>query len=322
MIPVFDGMTAGTMDHAITQSQIDILAATGRQFTRAPWIDLSAHSPSLFRFVRCESDQLIPRCVCNGLGEVSILEHTFNVQFLKDENAKTIDQCSAQLVSEVVSPVSDSLMDTSDNRSPVSSLNSSFRRNTEFPLRFGQRLLFLSKESGILNCLSIGKGRKLRQSTVNPGHFIGRRKRNGLDFHGETGVPFAGGRARDRQRFDFAFNQAMQLDLDAANRGQSQLIAFDGKPGLQIGEAVVAKAGTEPRIAGFLSCFDTTKKGGEGVVQPPQHILQDLRVNRVQFGSDHLDLRQLNRLSVVVDRDAASFVGIAPFLQGPVLAVC
>src|SRR5204863_5264687 len=54
-------------------------------------------------------------------------------------------------------------------------------------------------------------------------------------------------------------------------------------------------------------------------VEALQNLLQYLRVNVSQVFANSLDIWQLDRLGVIVDRSFRDFVGLAPLLQGGVV---
>jgi hypothetical protein len=303
------------MDHTITQCHLDQLATAGREFACAPRVDLSAQSPSLFRFVRCEGDKLIPRGICNGFGKMSTAKHVPDVQILKDDNTEPIDQFSAHLMSEVATTVCNPLMSASHHLAAPGSLRCSLGRLTQFALGFSQCPFCLPEKSRILNLLSRRKGRELVQPAIHT-HSLNRRLKGlGFHFHGKAGKPFSGRFSFNRQGFDPALNRSVQLDLDVSNLRQPQLAIGKSKARLRVGETVIARARAKARVARFLTRFDSAKERVKGFVQSPENVLQDLRVNRLHIWSYGLDPWQLGLLVLVVDGLPAKTIGVTPFLQ-------
>ena len=83
-----------------TNAQIflDKLTTARAHPARIAWIDLHRTPPSVCCFVRCALHKLIPRSITDGLGETMILEHPANVQILKDDDRKSVDQFAAFLM--------------------------------------------------------------------------------------------------------------------------------------------------------------------------------------------------------------------------------
>src|SRR4051794_22118514 len=88
---------------------------------------------------------------------------------------------------------------------------------------------------------------------------------------------------------------------------------------LRIGEAVVAVATLEARIAGLLAGRHAAKERLESPVYAQNNILQDLTMDGAVLRAHLFDRGQLGLLFVVADRLARHAVGVASFLKGSVV---
>ena len=88
---------------------------------------------------------------------------------------------------------------------------------------------------------------------------------------------------------------------------------------LGIGEAVVAVAALEARIPRRFTRRHPPEERLERLVQPMQHVLQDLGVEVPVLGTHLLDARQLCRLQGKGDRDATFLARLALRSSRPAL---
>src|SRR5271154_6731832 len=81
--------------------------------------------------------------------------------------------------------------------------------------------------------------------------------------------------ALDGQCLDFAFQLAMQLNLDVADFRQLQFVReFESR--LRVREGIVPMLALESRKARFLMALHSKEKGFERFVHAAENILQDL----------------------------------------------
>ncbi len=134
--------------------------ATGRTaLRRATRINLKTHRTSIFRFVLCVADQLIPCGIRNAFRQAVILDHPRDRQVLKYDNAELGHQATAQLVREVLAPMRNSFVDAPHNALVILVFGSAFGVLTHPPLRPRKRLFIHAKEAWI------GDGFTTRQSS-------------------------------------------------------------------------------------------------------------------------------------------------------------
>src|SRR6266566_2087304 len=119
----------------------------------------------------------------------------------------------------------------------------------------------------------------------------------------------------DGTRFDLTLDLSMELDLNVTNFGEVQSVPNDLIATLGIGEAMIAFATLETRIAWGFAILNTTEEGIKGFIKPSKHILLHLRVDILVLFSHLFDLGKLSRLHVIEDRDSTHLIGVSTLLQ-------
>ena len=188
-----------------------------------------------------------------------------------------------------------------------------------FSLCLCQSPFFYSKEFRISYCFASGERGEGFQPAVYADCVSGVRQALRLDFCREASEPLTRRTAPDSQRLDFALDRSMQLDLDSANFRGSQLAMLDSKAGLWKGEAIVSGARAKAGKACLFAGLHTPEECVKGFIQSPQRVLQNLRVNRVQFWANPFYLRQLVLLMFVADGLVSHAPGISALLQSGVI---
>src|SRR6266567_1227221 len=107
----------------------------------------------------------------------------------------------------------------------------------------------------------------------------------------------------------------MESDLDASYLGEMEVRSIElPASSIRIGEGVIAVAPLKTGIARFLPTSLASQECLKGSVQPPEHILQDMRSNVLVFLSDFVfDFWKIVLLIVVTDRLARIPVSILAF---------
>ncbi len=107
----------------------------------------------------------------------------------------------------------------------------------------------------------------------------------------------------------------MPLDLEVADLGEMQAVPDELIAPLWIGEAVIAVATFEPRVAWGLAIHDPPKEGLHGFVQSLEHILLHLAMNVLVLFTQLLDLFQLVGLHFVGDGHPTHAIGLATLFE-------
>jgi hypothetical protein len=296
--------------------------ATGRTpLRRAAWINLQTHRTGTFRLVLCVADQLIPSCVGNALCQRVILDHPVDTQVLKDDDAKLVDQTTAQLVRKVLPSIADPFVDTPNNTLAVLSFRRAFGFFRQTALCSSKGLLIGTKEARIGDLLTRRKGGKLFQSNINPDSGTGVGDRLGVsEIAGHEQIPVISA-ARERKGFDRSFDWTVQHDADLPNMLEVHVGPVD-LASIAVGRKlhrVKALPAFEPWIPSFVASLYTAKEGLECFVQSAQGGLATRKVGLSKKRVSGAFNLQLCRLSAVAHSPLILFPGIAPFRKGTIV---
>src|SRR5260221_9343330 len=80
--------------------------------TRIGWIHFDSHSSSFFRFGEQLVKKTRPRSVCNALSKTMVMHHPVDCQIFYTDDTVAINNVTAFLMGEVVTPEADALIDT------------------------------------------------------------------------------------------------------------------------------------------------------------------------------------------------------------------
>jgi len=277
------------MDYPITQSHFNQLATAGGQSACIARINLFHNASSVCSFVRSELDHLIPRSIRDRLGEITVLDHSSNVQFLKEDSVKPINQIARELMRKVRATVADAMVNYASGRASFLSLS------------FRQRLLVTTKEARIRDLFARRERGEMHQTNVNADHFIswwqrfGFRLFNGKDYKPLTCLIL------DRAGLNPTPDCTVHHDLDCSDLRERQNVAVHSEPQLWIAEAIEPRPRSESWKARLFACFNSSEKGVKGPAQSAQRILKDLRVDVINIRAFGFDLRKLSCLCVVVE---------------------
>ena len=248
-----------------------------------------------------------------------ITEHILDAQFFNGNNAEAVDNTPCVLMAEVMPPIANALMDTSNDFTGFFAFTASAFLLGEFALCFGERLFFLAEESRVVNKLAIGESRKGFQPNVNTDSFIGEREVIGLDLLAERGKPLAVD-ATDSAIFDFAPRLAVEFGFYLAEFRKLDGAVTDLEVlALRIGDAVVLSCTFDTWETWGFAFLYAVKKGIEGKVNSVRDILQDLAVNLFKFGMVFLPGRQVRLLREVAYRDFGGVILELPVVDEAVV---
>ena len=256
-----------------------------------------------------------------------ITEHILDAQFFNGNNAEAVDNTPCVLMAEVMPPIANALMDTSNDFTGFLAFTAPAFLLGEFALCFGERLFFLAEESRGVNKLAIGESRKGFQPNVNTDSFIGEREVIGLDLLAERGKPLAVD-ATDSAIFDFASRLAVEFGfylaefrkLDGAVSHSDYVRITDLEVlALRIGDAVVLSCTFNTWETWGFAFLYAVKKGIEGKVNSVRDILQDLAVNLFKFGVVFLPGGQVRLLREVAYRDFGGVILELPVVDEAVV---
>ena len=94
-----------------------------------------------------------------------------------------------------------------------------------------------------------------------------------------------------------------------------ELVTFESKTALRIGEGSEARGGFESRITRRVSILHAAIESVESLINPAQSVLKNLAMDLAHFCTKLLDLWKLGGLSVVVNRKAVNPVSVSSLLN-------
>lgn len=267
--------------------------------------------------VREERSELRPCRILNTLGEAMVVYHAIDRQIFDGNDPKAIDETAAFLVGKVGTAVSNSFMHSRHNPPPFSAFWGSPGHCGEFTLGPLQVLFIGAQKLGTRRLFPCRKRRKAEEPYVNTHRLIYRRQ--GTDFYLTCNrhIPFACAGATNRTGFRRTFQRSMLDDPYGANLRQLQDALSQLTPIaiLRKRHRVIPTLAAKAWVPRFLTGFAATEKGLEGEINPQCHVLQYLRVNAQQLRTSSLELRQGNRLLVVIQGFLVLFVGLLPLIE-------
>ena len=240
-------------------------------------IDFESSSASFFRFAEQLVKKSRPGGICNALGKTMVVGHALHMQVFHGNDAVVIDDLAAFLVSEIIPPESDALMDTGNGFAMFATFWRPFGKLRMLALHFGKSLLFLAKKAWVGYFFTRGEGREGFQSNINS--HLGRKFRQSLRFafNRKRDIPLASARPMHRTRFEFPLDGTMIDHLDTSQFGEADaLIMGDAKATLGKGEGVIAVHSSKPREARLLSGFAASEEGFEGQINAYRNVLEEL----------------------------------------------
>ena|SRR5438105_15909176 len=135
-------MTAGTIEYPFRERHLLPMSTDAACLTRIGRVNFDQRAPSLFRFGAQLGKECRPGGICNAFGKTMIMHHPVDRQIFHTDDTEPINNLTAFLVGEVITPELDTLMDTSHNLPMLASLRRTFRQLRVFPLHFRQGLFF------------------------------------------------------------------------------------------------------------------------------------------------------------------------------------
>ena len=192
------------------------------------------------------------------LFRVRTLRHILDVEFFESNQPIAVDDLSSHLMNKIVPTVTNTLVDTRDHFSRLTTQILLLSRSgmfafVEFVLRFPQSLLVLAKELRIVEELSLGKSGELFNPNVDAYLLLRGGERLGLDFTGETGKPFPR-LSPYGAVFGYSRQRSMNNSFNVSNLGEGNGLFVEPHAIVVLfpGEAIVAAFAFETRIAGQL----------------------------------------------------------------------
>jgi putative transposase len=316
---VYDKAAARAAIDARRQPDLVPMAAARAILRRVRRIHLDYLSAGAFSLARKDQDELAPSRVTDALGEMMIPDHPSHVQIFDGNRVKLSHDIERSLVVKVRALASYLLVLLRQQIGCFSSSLRSLLTSGDFALSSLQLRFGLTQKFRVLNHLA----RRESGEILNPDIYANRvarlRKESALVlFNCKDHIPTIH-IALDHAGLDYPLDRTGEADATRTNFRQVKLVAFETKAALRIGEGIVPRSGLESRIPRRFAILHAAKEGVEGLIHAAQGVLKNLAMNPAHVLTDLFDLRKLDGLGVIIDRNAVDPVGVTTFLQGGVV---
>lgn len=248
-----------------------------------------------------------------------VAQHSLDAQFLDSDDAEAVDDAPRVLVAEIMAAVADALMDTRNDLAGLLPSTAPALLFCEFALCFRQCLFFLAEEARVSDELTVGECGEGFQANVNADGFLGWRQRSGPDLLAERGEPLAVD-AADGAGLEFAPRPAVEFGLHLPDLGEADAAVSDLETVvLRVSDAVVLALPFKTREARSLAFGDPLEERLERQLDAVNHILQNLTVDRFEFGVAFLPGGEIRLLREVTHRGFSGAVLELPIVDEAVV---
>ena len=274
---------------------------------------------SIFSFVCKRRCELSPRCISDAFCETVIMNHTIDTEVFNCYYTEAVDDRPAQLMREIISPISDTFVNMRHDFLRLDSLHSSLLKLAHLPLGLGKRFLVCPKKPRIGDLFSSRQSSEGCKTNINTHSLIGFGEYYCFRFTREAGIPLICGTSADREGFNITNYRPMELDLNITDLRQPEPAINEGKSSLRISEAVVSIGTTKSRISRCFACLGAPKESLKSKVDSNGDVLKDLTVDCIQGRPLLLQLRQCSLLFIQRNRLLISFPKILALLKKVVI---
>ena len=255
--------------------------------------------------VREKRRELRPRRILNAFGEAMIVDHPMHRQIFHGKEITPIDQTAALLVRKVGASVSNPFIHTRHHLPALSACRRTLRGRRQLALRALQVLLVGAQELRTGCPLACRERRETPQAHVNAYGLARRWQWLGFHVTRDRDVPLPRRAPADDARFRCALQGAMLHHAQRANLRQLQhtLDQLTTVAVLRKGHRIIPPIPTEARIPRLgVASFAPPKVRLEGQVNPPRHVLQDVRMHGAECWAVRLQMWQSRLLPIVRQR--------------------
>lgn len=309
--------------HAHAQRFVHYHATGGTPLRSATWINLNTDSTGSFRLVLGVRDQVTPGGIRNAFRQRGMLDHARDVQILKYNHPKLIDQTATEFVSKVRATVRNPLVYPAHNPLVILAFRRTLGVLAHASLRPCQRLLILTEKARVRDLLARGQGGKVGQPDVDAYSMASMWllcRITKVARHDQ--IPVVGA-PRKGQRFDRAVNRTVQHDSDIPDVLEVHTVAYDLAPVAVawVLDCIKAIASLVPRVAGVVTSLDAAKERIKGFFEAAQRRLTTGEVRLRQVGIGRAIYLQLCRLIFVPDAPVFLLPGIFAFSKRSIVQV-
>ena len=239
-------------------------------------------SSSIFSFIRQALSKLSPRYITyTSVNTPKIASLYFvNTQVFNTDYSKLINNLSGFLVAKIITPISNSFVNTSNNLFSFFPFRGFLSLFKQFSLGFSKCFLVCLKKMRIFYSFLCRKSSKGRNTDIYTNCFLAFSQRLGLYFTRQASIPliilFPNGAG-----FNIPNNKSMKFNFNRTYFRKIKSILFNHKTYLRIGYAIIPTLSLKPRIANLLfASFNPAEKCLKSKVNSGGDILKDLGMNR------------------------------------------
>ena len=273
--------------NAHTQVFRNNLATAGTLLRRASGVDEYNRAPGAFSLVRAKLHKSSPGHVrdipVNDTVPVGL--HVLNVQILKRDQPKAVDQFATLLMCKVVATIVRPPVSVTQRANDLAAFGAALRQLFLLALKASNVLRVTLHPALAFDRVAGGQHGKGFQAQIDTGHLARHRQRTWFNLARETGVPVAHAIPTKGQRLLRACHRAMQFDLHVTYLGDAQPPVVEEAPvafWLRIREAVVPTLPLEAWVTRLLTCLDAAKEGAKGQIDTLLRVLHSLCVAFIQ----------------------------------------
>ena len=278
---------------------------------------------STFRLLSQKPKEHAPRTIIYRLAQISVLNHTLNIQIFNIDSLKSIYIGICNLVEKVLTLISHLLVCFSNKKSCfVSSVRTLFL-SAKTSLPAFQQFFGLSKVFRIFNRIALRIHKEMFNANINAYLCGGFRKfSNRHIITRERHKPFICGASANSYGFDFALNGSGQKKFKPANILNIEVSAFKFPSRLFKSKRVISILGFKAGETNLtVTFFNSLKKGFICLIQSLNNILKDLRTYRLKFNRGFSQFRKLCHLCINGDIFSSFFIGFYSLVKGLVIKI-
>lgn len=287
--------------------------AAGTGLTGISRIDFYQFSPGAFSLVRKHEQKRTPRSIVNLFREKPFT-HSGDVQFFNRDNVVLMYQSGRKFMLGILPLIENRLVYFTKLGNRFSSAIRSFRSSRYFPLCDPKPLRRSFVEAPVRDVRSVRQRSERFDADINPNLFTGCGQRLfGNSVTRNNSEPLTA-LALQGDLFNLSLNRARKFNFQIADKGHIQTISVKAETLPVINNRVEKGLPFEARIARILSCFYSTEKRSERLVQPPKRSLKDASQHFLVVGIERIpNLGNLVDLVKATNADVIQAPSFSPF---------
>ncbi len=301
MVPIFFHPAARTGVRPVGQGHFLPVSAGGTGLGRIAGFTLPNSRPALS--VREKEEKLRPRRIADASVQTSVGVHLVDRDVFHEDPSVAIGDLPGGLVGEVHPSERHPLVDLRHDLFGFVSFRRPFRLKLQFPLRLDHPLGRMVQKLRVLDDRPVGKcGEGLHAHIDSDREGSGGKGSLRNIFTGKCHPPFSGGRPENRTGLDLAFDGTVKNQGNGSGLRQPEAVSRQVAPAglLRKSDRGVLALPLEPGIAGILSVLHSPEERLERQIDPHGDVLECLRIDRLEGGTDFFQGRK--RILLVVMR--------------------